>query len=151
MLSNSAASYAGAISSSVTDSASAIAENAEAKEILALSMNEKSANTPALAAKLHADLVARHIYGLLEVEPLHYTVASSSDGTKVERLDAAFSFGAGGGVGVGSVAPPLIGAAGVNVTGDLASAIANECSEIKKMAKTVQKSTLHLIKVTVLL
>ena len=40
MLSNSAASYAGAISSSVTDSASAIAENAEAKEILALSMNE---------------------------------------------------------------------------------------------------------------
>ena len=151
MLSNSAASYAGAISSSVTDSASAIAENAEAKEILALSMNEKSANTPALAAKLHADLVARHIYGLLEVEPLHYTVASSSDGTKVERLDAAFSFGAGGGgVGVGSVAPPLIGAAGVNVTGDLASAIANECNEIKKMAKTVQKSTLHLIKVTVL-
>ena len=33
------------------------------------------------------DHVSRHLMGLLEVEPLHFTCHATSDGTRMERLD----------------------------------------------------------------
>ena len=44
-----------------------------------------------LIGKLHSDLVGRHVFGILEVEPLHYTCSASSDGTRIERIDSGVS------------------------------------------------------------
>ena len=53
-----------------------------------------------LTKRLHSDTVTRHACGLLEVEPLHFVVASTSDGARVERLESAPS---------GSPAAPVVG------------------------------------------
>ena len=142
-------SYANAMNnmttlSSATDSTSSgngTDSTTEAREILALSMNDKVANTPALSAKLHADLVSRHIYGLLEVEPLHFSIASSSDGSRVERLDVS-------GSGTAGVATSGVVIAGK--THEQATALADMSHKIDKMVKAVAKSTQALTKVSVI-
>ena len=60
--------------------------------------SDKSASS-LLGSKLHADTVIRHACGLLEVEPLHFVVSSTSDGARVERLESSPT---------GSPAPPVV-------------------------------------------
>ena len=40
-----------------------------------------------IAGKNLVDVVSRHLYGLLEVEPLNYTCHTASEGTRLERDD----------------------------------------------------------------
>lgn len=46
-------------------------------------------------SKLQLECARNHILGLLEVEPLHFICHATSDGTRVERMDAAASTGPG--------------------------------------------------------
>lgn len=71
-----------------------------------------------LSGKLHSDLLTRNVFGLLEVEPLHYTCTATSDGTRLERLDVGQSSAAagahpsaftGGTVNFGENLPAVIG------------------------------------------
>ena len=59
------------------------------RELLCMSGGEKSGTGGAVAGggKWHADMVLRHVCGLLEVEPLHFSCHSTSDGTRMERMD----------------------------------------------------------------
>ena len=105
---NGSVSYAASVSSAANNphsnaNASAnnlvwSAEDFDSKELLSLTnSSDKISNSSALNSKLHADLVTRHVCGLLEVEPLHYSISATSDGTKVEKLESATP--GGGGIG----------------------------------------------------
>ena len=56
------------------------------------------------SAKTQIEYARNHVLGMLEVEPLHFTCHSASDGTKMERLD---STGTSSGTTVISSAPGL--------------------------------------------
>ncbi len=49
------------------------------KDLMSLNAPDKS--------KSQVSYVQRHIYGLIEVEPLHFTCHATSDGTRMERMD----------------------------------------------------------------
>ena len=51
-----------------------------------------SLNAPDKSSKSQLSYVHRHICGLIEVEPLHFTCHATSDGTRMERMDAGQYF-----------------------------------------------------------
>ena len=56
------------------------------RDLMSLSGGDKSTN------KSPANHMQRHLCGLLEVEPLHFTCHATSDGTRMERMDAGSVF-----------------------------------------------------------
>ena len=56
-------------------------EELDFRDLLSLLSTDKASQ------KSQMDQVARHICGLLEVEPLHFTCHATSDGTRMERMD----------------------------------------------------------------
>ena len=74
-------SYAGAVSGG---SGSAGGEEVDFQDLFSMT---SSGGGEKLSGSNKMDQISRHICGLLEVEPLHYTCHATSDGTRIERLD----------------------------------------------------------------
>ena len=52
------------------------------RDLMSLTSGDKT------SSRLHANSLHRYMGGLLEVEPLHFTCHATSDGTRMERMDA---------------------------------------------------------------
>ena len=74
-------SYAGVVSGG---SGSAGGEEVDFQDLFSMT---SSGGGEKLSGSNKMDQISRHICGLLEVEPLHYTCHATSDGTRIERLD----------------------------------------------------------------
>ncbi len=59
-------------------------DEVDLKDFIQLTMADKSSGS---GVKGHQDHLGRHCFGLLEVEPLHFTCHATSDGTRVEKMD----------------------------------------------------------------
>ncbi|KAK3576772.1 hypothetical protein CHS0354_014586 [Potamilus streckersoni] len=99
------ASYASVVSSTVGGTGSSIAACDQQEELdfydLFIIPSEKS-------SKAQIEYARNSILGMLEVEPLHFTCHSTSDGTKMEKLDSA---------GNNSTAAAAAASTGLNPTG----------------------------------
>lgn len=66
---------------SSTTATAGVMDEVDIRDLLSINAPEKSGK----AAMSH---IQHHICGLLEVEPLHFTCHATSDGTRMERMDA---------------------------------------------------------------
>ena len=74
-------SYAGAVSGG---SGSTGSDEIDFQDLFNMT---SSGGSEKLSGSGKMEQISRHISGLLEVEPLHYTCHATSDGTRIERLD----------------------------------------------------------------
>ncbi|KAK6180714.1 hypothetical protein SNE40_008714 [Patella caerulea] len=88
--------------------------------------------------------------GLLEVEPLHFTCHSTSDGTRIERLDAKGSttvsttvpFGVSGTINFGEIPPTVVIGGGGAMSAMTGNAVADSLKKLAQMyAKQLHQPT----------
>ena len=57
------------------------------QSLTAATSTDKAASTTTTSTKSLTESIAGHVHGLLEVEPLHFTCHSTSDGSRMECVD----------------------------------------------------------------